>query len=303
MNIDFSIIIPHKNCSKLLVRLLKTIPQTKQFQIIVVDDHSTEEEYLEVVKLQEIYSFELYRSKIKYCGNARNTAFPYIKGKWMICADADDFFTPNFLTMVNKYKDSDADLIYFNVESRYSDTMELAYRGGYVQRLIKKYTQDNNEEYLRCRWITPWAKMYKWSFILKHRFEFGHLRAGEDNLWSVQTGFNANKIEVESTPLYCVTVSSGSITTTLNKDVFDSRFLSTLEANKYLRSKGLGKYQSSVLYYLAKAYQFGWGYELHVIKTAIKNGANPFIGLSKLFHLGRTMQTRQNKKIIKDERK
>lgn len=38
--IKYSIIIPHKDIVQLLVRCLKSIPDTEDFQVIVVDDNS-----------------------------------------------------------------------------------------------------------------------------------------------------------------------------------------------------------------------------------------------------------------------
>ena len=38
--INYSIIIPHRNSINLLLRLLKSIPENHNFQIIVVDDNS-----------------------------------------------------------------------------------------------------------------------------------------------------------------------------------------------------------------------------------------------------------------------
>ena len=41
---DISIIVPHKNSTALLERLLLSIPDTKKTEIIIVDDQSEKEE-------------------------------------------------------------------------------------------------------------------------------------------------------------------------------------------------------------------------------------------------------------------
>ena len=66
----FSIIIPHKNSSRLLVRLLTSIPQDDMIQVIVVDDHSIVSESTCLNELQKKYSFELYVNTNIYAGGA-----------------------------------------------------------------------------------------------------------------------------------------------------------------------------------------------------------------------------------------
>lgn len=60
----YTIIIPHHNSSKLLKRVLLTIPESLKAQIIVVDDNSREEEYSHVERLKSVVSFDFIRTKV-----------------------------------------------------------------------------------------------------------------------------------------------------------------------------------------------------------------------------------------------
>lgn len=289
-----SIIIPHHNSSTLLKRLLDSIPAMEDIQVIVVDDHSSMNERDAVVCLKDNYQFEFYDNDSKTAGGARNTGLRHAVGKWIIFADADDYFESDIAVLLSKYKDSDKDIIFFNVTSRYTDSGELAYRNEHVQSIAKKAVQTGDYDYLRCCYTAPWGKMIKRSIIEENDIRFDEVVAGNDMWFSVNTGLVAKNVAYEDTPLYCITVTGNSITTTLSKDRFESRFLVTLRVNNLLRAKGKGKFQISVLYFIAKSYQFGLKYMLHVWWLCIKNRSNPFIGMQKLLNVGKVMKDRQN---------
>ena len=92
----YSLIIPHFNIPDLLGRLLLTIPQRNELQVIVVDDVSTKEiDKLE--KLKSKYSWiEWYSTETNGGGGkARNVGLSHASGEYIIFADADDFFLPD----------------------------------------------------------------------------------------------------------------------------------------------------------------------------------------------------------------
>lgn len=152
-------------------------------------------------------------------------------------------------------------------------------------------------DYFKCCYTVPWGKMIRRSIVMNNDIRFDEVIAGNDMWFSVNTGLIANKVTYESVPLYCITVTSNSITTTLSKDRFESRFLVTLRVNNLLRKHHKARYQISVLYFLAKAYQFGIKYMFHVWWLCIKNKSNLFIGMHKLLHISHVIRDRQNKKL------
>lgn len=299
---DYSIIIPHKNSSQLLKRLLESIPQAVHAQVIVVDDNSSKEEISEIKKLHLKFNFEFYSNEGKTAGGARNTGLQHADGKWIIFADADDYFETGFLEQALKFQEADADIVYFPVTSRYSESGEPAYRGNHVNLLHEKFKATGNDDYLRCCHLAPWAKMIRKSLIIENNIRFEECVAGNDNWFSVNTGIQAKKVIVADNPIYCITVSSGSLTTTLSKERFEAKLQSSLRTNRYLRQHKKRRYQISVLYFLAGAYQFGVKYLLHVVSACFRMGANPFIGISKILHPFKALSNRQNKKYIKDDR-
>lgn len=294
-----SIIIPHKNSPVLLERLLQSLEEIQHLaHIIVVDDHSDANSLILLNKLQSVYKFELFTNDGKGAGAARNTGLHRVDSEWVMFADADDFFIQPFVNDILYYLSSDYDIVFFNVSSCYSETLENAYRDGHIKYIVEKYQKKNDENYLRCGYTPPWGKLYKYSLIKKHQIEFEEILSGNDMMFSIQCGIQAQNICYNPREIYMVTVSSGSLTTTLNQTSFESRFQATIRCNNYLRQHKKSRYQLSVLYFIAKSSQFGLKYMLHVLNVCIKNRSNLFIGLYKLFNVRKVLQDRQNSNYI-----
>lgn len=300
--VKLSIIIPHKNSGKLLERLLKSIPLGSDFQVIVCDDNSDDKELNYVKNLQKEHSFELYLNEGKGAGGARNTALKHATGEWLFFADADDFLLKSFSSLVSQYLDTKLDLVLFNVSSCYSDTLLPAYRGDHINSLFEKYEITGNINDIKLRYLSPIGKLIKNELVKENQIEFEEIPAANDIMFSIKVALAAKQVVCDKTPIYMITVSSGSITTTLSKERFESKLQANIRVNKLLRKHGFSKYQLSVLYYLGMGYQFGLRYELHVIWTCVKNRMNPFIGIKKILHLKKTLRNKQNNSIIKDQR-
>lgn len=105
MNYNYSIVIPHYNTPELLKKMLKSIPNRDDIQIIVVDDCS-KKECVEALEQLIHKNLELYISKKNLgAGHARNIGLKHVKGKWIIVVDADDVFAPNAFNVLDMYKD------------------------------------------------------------------------------------------------------------------------------------------------------------------------------------------------------
>ena len=113
-NIKISVIIPTFNREKLIGNSIKSVlNQTlKNFELIIVDDGSTDNTKEVVDKFQD--------KRIKYikldtnqgASNARNIGIKNAKGKYMSFQDSDDIFYPNKLeiqlnNIINKKSDLD----------------------------------------------------------------------------------------------------------------------------------------------------------------------------------------------------
>lgn len=112
-----SVIVAAYNCDKYINQCIDSLlnQSFKNFEIIVVDDGSTDRTYSILneykAKNKNLY---IYRQKNKYAGVARNNGLSRAKGEYVLFLDADDFFEPNMLMLAyQRAKSVDADIVVF----------------------------------------------------------------------------------------------------------------------------------------------------------------------------------------------
>jgi glycosyltransferase involved in cell wall biosynthesis len=211
----FSIIIAHYDIPDLLMRCLKSIPVSEDIQVIVVDDNSPDADtYLErYPELSRPY-LEFIRAPTNGgAGYARNIGLDHAKGKWLLFADADDFYVDNMYEIINTHVESDADVIYFQKRAVHSENLNCkSSRSGYIDEIMDIYIKTGDELPVRTRHHVPWGKMIRKSLIENHHIRFEEIKYSNDILFSVHVGCLAKKIEAIDTVLYVVTSHEGSAT-------------------------------------------------------------------------------------------
>ena len=211
----FSIIIPHKDIPDLLMRCLRSIPVSEDIQVIVVDDNSADADtYLDKYpELSRPYLEFVRTTKGGGAGYARNVGLDRAKGKWLLFADADDFYVDDMYDIITTYAESDADVIYFQKQAVYSDDINRkSPRSGYIDKIMDIYLKTGDEVPVRTRYNVPWGKMIKKSLVENHHIRFEEIKYSNDILFSVHVGCLAKKIEAIDTVLYVVTSHEGSAT-------------------------------------------------------------------------------------------
>ena len=141
MEYTFSIIIPHKNTPQLLERCINSIPERDDVQIIIVDDDSDEE----IVDFGKFPGISKKNIKIIFnkaslgAGHARNLALEVTKSKWLLFADADDYYI-HLNTLLDKYaKVEDVDIVYFNCKGESDETNRCTK----YNRIVEEYVSDD----------------------------------------------------------------------------------------------------------------------------------------------------------------
>ena len=202
----FSIIIPHYDIPDLLMRCLKSIPVSEDIQVIVVDDNSPDADtYLErYPELSRPYLEFIRASKNGGAGYARNIGLDYAKGKWLLFADADDFFVDDMYDIITTHTESDADVIYFRKRAVYSDDINhKSSRSGYIDEIMDIYLKTGNELPITTRYGVPWGKMIKKSLVENHHIRFEEIKYSNDILFSVHV-YVVTSREGSATSNYCL---------------------------------------------------------------------------------------------------
>lgn len=239
----FSIIIPHYNIPDLLERCLNSIPKRDEIQVIVVDDCS-DNHSVSILKnkLELIYTNVqfVYLEKNSGGGKCRNEGLDRAKGKWLLFADSDDFFSENLSLILDKYEFDDSDIIYFRVDCVLSeDVTKHSHERDFNKWRIDEYLSSNEERVLRFLHSEPWGKMIKRDLINTYDIRFSETKVCNDYYFSALSGFHAKKIKADELYLYCVTVREGSVSySTDSVEKIKTRIQVAASVESYLYNHG-----------------------------------------------------------------
>ena len=206
-NVVFSIIIPHKNNPNLLKRCIDSIPFRDDVQIIVVDDNSDKSlinpDNYPGKNRKDLEIIFLDSSQSKFAGRARNIGLSKVKGRWILFADADDYFTENLPKLLEKYKDNNStDIVYLNSQVVHEDNNVT--EAILFTRYINNYKSHRlyAEKVLRYGMFTPWSRMVRTSLVNNYSIRFEEVRTGNDAMFCLNCSKYAKKIDIEESIIY-----------------------------------------------------------------------------------------------------
>lgn len=247
--INYSIIIPHHNSPEKLERCVNSIPTREDIEVIIIDDNSS----------STIVDFERFPGKNKEnykilllkegkgAGYARNQGLRHSHGKWIIFSDADDeFYTENLSFVMDKYIDSSVDIVYFNSDVINADT--LAIENSRLE--IYKHIDCNHPsdiEWFRYKLTVPWGKFVKKGLLSTYQITFDEVLAGNDVMFSLQSGHFAKQVVVDKTSIYkWYCYKKGNITSMISHEAVTSKFGVALRRFDFLSKNGKLQYRTNL---------------------------------------------------------
>lgn len=215
MTINYSIIIPHRDIPALLQRCLDSIPVRDDVEVIVVDDNSDSRRVdFELFPGLERKNTHVYFTKEgKGAGYARNVGLDHAQGRWIVFADADDFFTEDFGRLLDEMVDVEEDVVFFDYICVLSDdvTKQVEARTWFRKLISDFFNGNGSESKFRKFFPMPWCKLVKKELIEQYNIRFSEVKWGNDEFFSAQTGRFAKKIRVSSRIGYTLTYREGSM--------------------------------------------------------------------------------------------
>ena len=265
--INYSIIIPHKDIPDLLQRCQDSIPVRDDVEVIVVDDNSDPEKV-------EFDRFPQWAGKNYHCfltkegrgaGYARNVGLEHATGRWVIFADADDFFTEDFGSLLDEMADAEEDIVFFDYINVLSQdiTQQVEDRVWY-KKMIAAYREGSiTDASFRVGFVVPWCRLVRKELVESNHIRFSETRWSNDVYFSAQVNGLAKSIKVSEKTGYVFTNRRGS----LSYDVcatakeLKTRLQEGWRAERFYAQHGIHAKGALTSPHLLRAYNkhgFGW---------------------------------------------
>lgn len=249
----YSIIIPIYNTSKYLNECLTGLFRQdfskEQYEIVLVDDASTENISEVVNHIIEVYVLNnvdtiiphiqfIRHSNNKRQGGARNTGLTVAQGDYIFFLDSDDYWnatnvlsTFSLLLTCQKY-DIIRSTLWERVPMEHKAKYEyLPYDNQKLQTNGISYLSDSTFSYEIC------SSCYRRNFILQHNLFFRENIAFEDSDWSVKAYWYAKKVCLIKYPFYQYRYNLYSTTNTLSVQTFKDNILSIAVIDDFIINK------------------------------------------------------------------
>lgn len=266
--IKLSIIIPYKDTPETLFELLQTIPDCPEYEVVLVDDSSKNPFCVCGFQGKNIISYE-NSSGLKGAGAARNLGVSKARGKWLVFADSDDWFTENAFLVFERHIRNNADIIYFRPESRHHFIGAVASRHSDYANLVHEFLRYQSD-WIRYRFHSPWSKMIKRNLFIRNDIWFDNTYVANDIVCSLKLGLYAQRIEASSDSVYIVRQGRpNSLSAQRDERAFDIRLKNHFRYNALIYENKLGHRAMGGASTLRKSLNIGYSKFLRVLFTFI----------------------------------
>lgn len=216
----FSIIIPVYNSEKTISKLLNSILKQNfnNYEIIIINDGSVDKTEDIILSYKSKFShFKYIFKENSGVSSTRNIGLQNIVGKYILFADADDYFENDYLNKLYDYIEKNKpELIcfnYYNVFSNSRKTVGLKLCNNQIEMGIEKaITNYLNYTYINQFTGAIWNKVYKTDILKKNNIKFStDLLIGEDLVFNIEYFCCIKKVCIYDEKLYNYVQSENSI--------------------------------------------------------------------------------------------
>ena len=277
MGYNYSIVVPYYDKYDLFLKAVESIPDRADIQIIIVDNARVSLSKKELPVKERSQIVYATSSPTRGAGCARNVGLHYVKGKYTLFLDADDYFTATAFDEFDRYLNQEYDIVFFKPTSLRLKTGTVSNRHISFAKHVDDYIINKNEAILRYRWFVPWSKLFLSQFILENKFTFEEIQVSNDLWFSLMSGHHAKRITADSSIVYVVTEGSigESLVQTVTKENAIIRYQEAIKVNKFLKSVGRYEMRIRLLGALRIALvNFGLKEFFYYLRIALQNRIN-----------------------------
>jgi glycosyltransferase involved in cell wall biosynthesis len=219
--IFLSIILPVYNVEKFLNRCIDSVLQqnvTFKYEIIAVDDCSTDNSFAILEEYQANYNFFkiIKHETNKSLSVARKTGINASEGKYIMNVDSDDWIEENSLQKIYTIINNDnSDIFVFNYSV--DDSINLRKK----VKLIHSVRNYSNKNYIHRFFLgAPWNKIVKRELLNDIFYGEIGINNGEDLVFATEIFLKTNKISTNKFSFYIYFKNLSSLSRIINSDNF-----------------------------------------------------------------------------------
>lgn len=221
----FSVIVPAYNVEDVIESTLNSLTAclTDEFELIVVNDESTDDTAARIDKALHGAKCHAYRVDIEHAGVscARNEGLRMAQGEYVAFVDGDDMVTPDYAeTLLSYTRERKPDAVFFGMRgdsSHFSATVDYAILGiSGNEAIVRRYLKN---EFM----LSHVAAVYSRAFLERERLQYmpGCIRA-QDLEFMLKTLLCAERVDICPQKLYIYARRGSSITHAYNPRWYDS---------------------------------------------------------------------------------
>lgn len=249
-NLRFSVVIPTYNSAKEVVRAIQSVREQtfKNYEIIVVDDCSTDNTYEVLLKEQNIRLIR--NSKNIRAGGARNKGIEEAKGEYIIFLDADDYLAEKeTLQKINDVIGNEkTDIVYLGFEI--------------VGRIQEKWipTKENSTLSQRAqnwKYENVWDVCWNKQFLKENNIKFLENRYFEDFVFYYKGIIRAKTYKVASfvTHIY-TTFKSDSMTANVSEQKLQDLYINVIQFLEEVKNIPPSKEKADIVYAVYRVVEY-----------------------------------------------
>ena len=189
---NISVITPIYNVRRFIERGVREVLQQtyKDFELILVDDGSTDGSYEECQKWASVDKrIKVLHQQNTGAGGARNLGIDNANGEYIYFYDIDDKIQPDLLEYcVEKMEELDVDFICFgyeNIETTYNSRVAVEFPEVHVTS-NKDFKSLYVDQFVLKVNGFPWNKFYRKSFLDKNGLRYENQRIQQDEVFNLK---------------------------------------------------------------------------------------------------------------------